>query len=570
MSTGLFSVWRLMVIAGWRNRIARQLQRLRRPRYLFATIVGLAYFVWVFGLQRRSMDFGSAAPPEFRFTMEVMFTAFGLLAVLMAWIFGSDRAVLNFTEAEAQFFFPSPYSRRQLLRFKLLRALGRTIFSAALTTLFVGRGMEHKGFLFVGVFFALSTLSFHVVGASFLREALVDFGWSGLFRRVLPILLFAVAVGGTLLFTWNRTPPPDLTSGAAALTWARSVLDTPPLSWLLFPIRAPIHVAMAQSWPEFLRAIPAAALVFAVHYFWVERSDVAFEEASLRYAERRAQWIEARRSNRAGTPTGQVASWKLSIPGAPEMAIIWKNLIAARRVYSLRVLPTLLLIAGGLAAASIFLVPRRGGGGTFAIGFFCAIAAVLLVLIGPSAVRIDLRQDLPAIDVLRAWPLSGFQVMRAEVFGAALVLGGLQWLLLAAAFGFTSNSTVPLFGSAERLAILTALLLLCPALSLAGLVVQNTAALLFPSWVTPEPNQQRGVEMMGQRLLTLLGTWVVLLIVVLPVGAVGAALSFVLLPFLGFWSAAVGALFMAAVFVAGALAATYAMGRLFERFDPTE
>lgn len=570
MRTGLFAAWQLMVVAGWRNRIGRQLQRLKKPRYLAASLIGVGYFVWAFGLQRRSLRFDGAPPEDFGAVAELLLTAFGLAAVLVGWAFGSDRAALNFPESEVQFFFPAPYSRRQLLRFKLLRALTRTLFSAFIMTLFVGRGMQHPFFFFVGAFFALSTLSFHIVGASFLREALLSFGWSGAFRRVLPILVFAAIIGGAFLFTWQNMPPPDFSSPAAARLWTKTVLEARPLSWILYPIRIPLRVALAQDLGSFLAALPAAIVLLLVHYFWVERSDVSFEEASLRNAERRAQWIEARRSNNTGRPTGQVKSWKLSSKGIPELAIVWKNLIAARRVYSLRVLPTLLLAAGGLAAVAIVLIPRRGGSTSFALGFFCAVAAVMLVLIGPTAARIDLRQDLPSIDVLRAWPLSGFQVMRAEVFGAAAVLAALQWLLLAAAFAFTFNTDVPGVGLSTRLSALVSLVLVCPALSLAGLAVQNTAALLFPSWISPDANQQRGVEVLGQRLLTLLGTWIVLLLVVVPLAALAAVVTIGMIPFVGLWAAPVGAAVLASALIAAALASTYGMGRLFERFDPTE
>jgi hypothetical protein len=192
------------------------------------------------------------------------------------------------------------------------------------------------------------------------------------------------------------------------------------------------------------------------------------------------------------------------------------------------------------------------------------------VLVGPTAARIDLRQDLPSIDVLRAWPLSGFQVMRAQVFGAAAVLGVLQWLLLIAAFAFTLQTPVAGLSVSMRAAVLISLALVCPSLSLAGLAVQNTAALLFPSWISPDANQQRGVEVLGQRLLTLMGTWIVLLLVVIPIAAVAAGITVVMLPFFGYWAAPVGAAVMAGALIAAALAATYGMGRLFERFDPAE
>lgn len=569
----LFHAWQLLVIAGWKNRIVRQIRRMKNPRYLIASLVGGMYFFWVFILQRRSVS-GSAGPrfsAEFLPIVELLLVGFGAAAVLLAWIFGSDRATLAFTETEVQFLFPAPASRRQLLNFKLVRSLVRMIFSAGISALFFARNAAHPGYFVVGAFFGLSTLNLHVTAASFLRDALLRRGWSGFLRRAIPIVIFTSVLGFAIWAAWTRSPRPEWSSSDAVVSWARAFLETPPLSYVLWPIRVPVRLALAQDASEFLHGLPPAILLLALHYVWLLFSDVSFEEGAVESAEKRTRWVEARRGMAPGPKKGtRVASWKLKTTGPAEFGIIWKNVIAARRVFSIRVLPSLLILSGLLATSSLVLLPKRGGSGLFVLGFFCAIAALMLVIIGPASARIDLRHDLPQIDILRAWPLSGAQVMRGEVGGAALVLASLQWLLLLAAYGFTADWQVSGIGHREKLAALVGLMALCPSLSLAGLVVQNTAALIFPAWVALDPTQQRGVEVLGQRLVTLFGTWLVLFIAVIPAVIVGGGLGLLLSFPLGAWGMTIGALAAAAVLCAEAAAAIFMLGKAFDRFDVTE
>ncbi|MFL5319261.1 MAG: putative ABC exporter domain-containing protein, partial [Myxococcaceae bacterium] len=437
----LYRAWWLLIVAGWRNRILRQFRRLKNPRYAVASFVGAAYFFWVFVLQRRTSSRGPNISADVLPMIELLLVGFGAVGILLAWIFGNERATLAFTEAEVQFFFPAPSTRRGLLQFKLLRSLVRTLFSAGISALFFARNSNHPWFFAAGAFFGLATLNLHVTVASFFRDSLFQRGVSSSSRRIIPVVVFVAIAGFAVWAAWTKSPKPEWTDEITISNWASAFLDTRPLSWVLWPIRAPIHVALAQNGHDFLRALPAAVAMLVIHYVWLLSTDVSFEEGAIESAEKRTRWVESRRTGapRPASPGKKTASWKLKTTGPTEWAIIWKNLIAARRVFSLRVLPTLLILAGVLAATSLVVLPGKGSGNLFALGFFCGVAALLLVIIGPASARIDLRHDLPQMDILRAWPLTGAQVMRGEIAGAALVLASLEWLMLVAAYGFTAH-----------------------------------------------------------------------------------------------------------------------------------
>src|SRR2546430_13716317 len=110
----------------------------------------------------------------------------------------------------------------------------------------------------------------------------------------------------------------------------------------LWPLEALVAPLVAASPAAFASRLPAALLVLAVHYVWVVRSTLAFEEAAVEHAARMARRIEAarqgrwgERSMRAQQTTGPIRL-RLAPTGAPARAIPWKNALGATRDFSPR------------------------------------------------------------------------------------------------------------------------------------------------------------------------------------------------------------------------------------------
>ena len=87
-----------------RNAVGQRVGRLRQPRYLIATLIGLAYFYFFFF--RRQPYRGAApggpgvAPVNFGLLIGLS-TAALLMAgrILYLWVFSAERAALAFSEA---------------------------------------------------------------------------------------------------------------------------------------------------------------------------------------------------------------------------------------------------------------------------------------------------------------------------------------------------------------------------------------------------------------------------------------------------------------------------------------
>ncbi|MCY1078186.1 putative ABC exporter domain-containing protein [Archangium lansingense] len=556
-------------LASARNRLIRQIQRLRQPKYLVGAVVGGLYVYSVFlrrwvGLQAQE----GTVPPSVQLFSQFMLVAAMLGTVLSAWTLGPDRPSLSFNETEVQQLFPAPVSRRGLLHYKLVRGLVGAATGALFSTIFVSRMVSPQPVLFfLGATVTLATVHLHVMGASFVRTRLAQRGGVGTALRWAALAAVSALLVGAGISALREHPfPLRLGHPRQLQDWLVSLMDSP----ALWPGRLLVALPLAQDVGAFVKALPLGLGLLAMHYVWVMRASVPFEEAAVVRAEERAR-LRQQLSREGGRPTrlnASAAFFRLAPTGRPEVAIIWKNLVAGRRLGGAGRLLAAGLVGGLVAAVA------SGGGMSQALANvrlfmapLCGGLAVVLCFFGPSALRFDLRMDLPRLEQLRALPLSGRQVVAAELAAPALLLGVAQvgLILLAMALAVWQGGALTELWLAGGLAAVWVL----PAVSLGALFVQNAAVVLFPAWLPPEGERARGLEALGQRLLTLVGTLVVLLVGMVPAAlvAVVVGLGLDLLLDLGVWALPFAGPAAALVLVAEVAIGVVGLGHAFDRLD---
>lgn len=572
---GLGAAASFLLLRSAKNRVRAQVRRLKQPKYLIATAVGF-FYLWTVFLRRLVVSPGPpVTEPGVLIGFELILVAGAVLTIFASWILGTNRSALMFSEAEIQFFFAGPCSRRQVLNYRLVRMLVVSAISAAVSTLLFGRGSGNSLFFLLGAWLSLSALGLHLTGVSLTRASLAEHGRFGLTRRLVTLAMVALVLGAVGWWTFVTRKPalPEGTDSGQWLAWIRAFSTSGPLAWLLWPIRAPIRVALAQDWATFLWALPGALGVVAANYLWALSSDHAFEESSLAAAEERVKRLEARRAGREAEPlpvTARKPWFKLAPRGRPELALTWKAAVATQRGMRMTLLPALLGFGGAAVMVAISLRSQTEGS-AIAVAVVCATMAILAAVFGPSMLRVDLRRDLAQADMLRALPLSGRQVVLGELIAPAAFLTVLQWVLWLLAFGISARVTMMNLTFGERAAIALAGALVGPPLTVAGLMVHNGAALLFPAWISPDGQGQRGIEALGQRLLTFAGSLLALAVGVVP-AAIVAGMVTVPLAFWADWglrALPVGAVAAAAVVSFEAFLALHLLGRTFDRLDIT-
>ncbi|MDQ3263398.1 MAG: putative ABC exporter domain-containing protein [Myxococcota bacterium] len=570
---GLWAAAPYLITTTLKNRVLAQARRLKNPKYLVATAAGL-FYVWTFFLRRLLMPGkrgGSPFPEEALLAIEGLMVVGALGIIISGWVLGSNRAALRYTEPEIQFLFAGPVSRRQILHFKLLRMLLPTLVSSVITTVFFGRALAGNPLFFgVGSFLGIGAIGLHLTGASMTRESLAQHGRYGLRHRVLTLAVIVAVLGG--IAWWALLSRPQLPLGLEPKAWAayaQALYESGPLRILLWPLRAPLGVALAQDLSGFLRALPGGLVVLVANYLWVISSNHAFEEASVQYSESWARKVEsARGGKRHQVISAKPFGLKLRGTGRPETALVWKNLAAVRRLLRLGLIPALLGMTGATAVLMFSLLRGETPDWMLAAAALSAGLGVLVALVGPTSMAVDFRRDLQNLDVLKSLPLTGRQVVLGELVGPFLVVVLLQWLLWGVALLLALGPGVELPLSTRLIGTASAMLL-GPGISAAVLVLINAGVLLFPAWVSNEP--RRGIEAMGQRMLTLAGGLLVLAVGILPASLVGGGV-FLLLGWLGLGLGALlpAALFASAVLFLEVAVCVVGMGRLFERLDITE
>jgi hypothetical protein len=580
----MFKALLYLRLTSLKNLLVSRARRLRQPKYLAGAVVGAAYF-WFFFFRHvaaagrpahaagPALDHMQAAAREFMLLAPALAALVFLVILALMWLIPSGPAALGFSEAEIAFLFPAPITRRALVHFKLIGAQFRSLFGAVIMMLLSNRwtwlgggAVTHA----LGWWFLFSAFNLHLTGSRFTLTRLSARRFGVARCRGFVVALFAAIVAATLA---NLPPAPLAPDPAGIARWLATLAHTAPLSWLLLPVGLLVAPFFATATSAFFVVVGPALLVLAAHYFWVVRSVVSFEEASIAKAEKRAALLAARRAGDrrlgSGPPkAGRKPPFTLAGTGRPELAFLWKNLLSTPSWLSLR---TLLVTAGAILLGSAWLHHHGEWRGLMiGLGVAAAFACGYLLLIGPQFARQDIRHDLAQADILKTYPLAGWQVVLGELLTPTAILTGTMWLLLLTA----ALNLYPQHGEFHWLAPLGRPLaagcaaLLVPALLLLQLLVPNTATLLFPSWFQSSRHGERGIEVMGQRLLFFFAQFVVMIVTFAPALLLAGGAAYAVRWLIGPAAAMVIATLLAlAVLLAEAAGGVWWLGRRFERFD---
>lgn len=564
-----------------RNRTAVRLKRLKQPKYLFGAIVGGIYFYfyffrYLFGIGTGPRPAPWSADPDNLLLYESIGALVLFVLVAVAWIVPRERAALAFSEAEVAFLFPAPISRRGLIHYKLLRSqlaiLFTTLFFVLLSNRFGGKLWIHAA----GWWLVLSTLNLHFLGASFARTMLLDRGITNSQRRLAIFVLLIAGAAAVVVWAKRSFPEFDLAQmkGPEDLKeYATTLLSAGPLPWLLSPFRLVLRPYFAATGLAFLYALGPVLLLLALHYMWVVRSNVAFEEASVEASRKLAEKVAA---IRAGNWQGHGKALKVKKPpfalqpnGPAPVALLWKNLISAGQGFSLR-----FWIVIGIC--SVFIALSVGGASSHsglpsALGLIGATFILWSLLLGPQFLRQDFRQDVALADVLKSYPLPGWQVALGELLAPATVMAALQWLLILVTLILMLQIPPPGLRRALILAISMSAAVVLPVLDLITLQIPNAAVLLFPAWFQSGKDAPHGIEATGQRIIFMLGQMLVFLLALLPATVAWLVVFFVSKWVVGAMIAIPIASAAATVVLAGeAAVGIMLLGRAFDRFDVAE
>lgn len=570
----MFSATCYIIVCSARNRLGRRLRRLREPRYLFGALAGISYLVFTLVVRQRAYDVRDqvgrrrprAATPATASLFALAAPAAGgvllACAALLSWALPFGSGLLEFSRAETAFLFPAPVTRRQLLFYRLMRSQFAVFTGALVMALAYPTGSLFARLRsLVGIWIVLMTSHVFFTGVTLAREHLRR-------RRRAPAFLWpALAVPGAAIAAvlWGLTaaaassPIVTLTDALDALLSSARDGMAPTL---LLPFTLLLSPLVSRSTGEFVAALVGASGVYLASVAWLMWADAASLDSADASAERQVNQSAAR----GRTYTARPVSWLPGHGAAPELLFVWKGVLQTFRTVDRRVLFRAALILGWMVAASVFV--NRARGLVALIGVFATWGALFAIFMAPQIIRMDMRQDLAHLDLLKTWPVRGPAVLRGEIAWPAIVVTVIAWTfgVLAMVLSLISSSRIP---SANRAAVWTALLLLTPAVVLAQYTMHNAVAAMFPGWVPLGASRPRGVDAVGQRLILLVANWLGLAVALAPGLAITALASALLRPLVGPWVLPAGALLTTAIVFGEMVLVTEALGPVYDRLDVT-
>ena len=506
-----------------RNRVVRQAKRLKQPKYAVAFVLGLAYFWFIFFSPTRTSGRAPISDDVMLVILPIIFVG----AITYTWLAGSDRSALAFTRPEVAMLFPAPISRRTLVLYRIMHTQIAALFSALIWMLILRNSASDVPAFAraIGVWLVFTTLSLHRLGIALSRAGVLERKSRNPFKftpALVVILAILAAVAHSVRRDWALLTQAD--GLQEFFTQVLSTLELPPAGIALLPIRLIFEPLAAGGLGEWVLAIIPALLILVLHVWWVLATETAFEEAAAEVSEKQAKDLAEVQARMHGVAKAKQKDVGRSIPltpmGWPAMAILWKNavwMLRTNQVRSLLFAPVLVVMAAIIFAdgASISMV----------IGAAAAALGSLMLLFGPGTMRNDLRADLQRLPLLRTLPIPGNELVAAEVMTGTLALTLPQVILLGVAVWMLRGNALTQFTDPMRVATIVTLLPLLFTLNAINFALHNGLAVMFPGWVRLGEKTAGGFEMMGQNILTSVGTMLALVLALILPSIIGLAVG---------------------------------------------
>lgn len=581
-----------MIAAFWflmrrsaRNKLRSRLKRLKNPRYLAFALAGVGYMYFFAGRYFfRGVPIVSSGGDAFDLPAELVEIGAAVLlcaTVVLAWCATTPLAPFAFREPEIQFLFPAPFRTTDLVRFKLLQAQSGVVVTLVILILmsrrwFAGRALE---FFVPGAWLAFTTAHLHLTAIRIARHRLGvrGVGWA---LRTIVTLAVAVATGWLCgAWAWRSVGPLASSAGSdpvalrAFSNWVVRLAATGPARVLLFVPRLLVRPALAGNLRDFAVAAGPALLLLVAHGFWLVSRPLVLEEGAHEEAERR----EARRRRRGRSGAGRTVSYtkrrapfRLAPAGRPETALAWKGLTQVARGLGWQATLRFTVLLLGPFAIALFAA-RTSEALAPLLATLCGSLVFILLLAGPRLLRCDFSQELPFIDILRAYPIEGRTIVLGTLAAPVLIVTALQWILLAAFVILTTGSALASIVSIPPAAPALALAILVLPMNLVSALLRNATIVLFPAWVTLGPRRGAGIEVLGQRIVTGVARLLVLTLCFAPAAAVFAVSQFAVSLALGAAATLpLSGLAAAVVLAIEAAVGIFLLGAFLDRFDPSD
>ncbi len=409
----------LVKLVGQRYRgVLRRLVTGGPKRRTFTALGGLLIVLWLVPVMASSRRGPMTDPESVLLWGPLILAGMTLLPIL----FQSRQSPIAFTPAEVDFVLPGPFSRRQLVLYRLLYLTGPLVLMAVwfgvLFRMPSGPVLSFFSFLLLGQFTQLVAMNLNA-----LRDWLGD-RWlavnAGISALILGIVGWAVMGAMSSLGkagTWSFQSATDIFSFLQALR------HQPILELSLGVFDPFVRGLAAQSIGEASPWLGTAALMNLALITVLLRLDRGQIEQLVIASQRQAQAIERMRRGSVLRAKPSSASRRVPMPPFARGAgpLFWRQATTAYRAVGPRLLT---LIVVGIVGIAYFI----GTKGAFAKAIYPMLIAMTPVISG--FMRGDFRGDLDHLPMLKALPIPPMAMVAGQIALPVCILCGAQWLVV--------------------------------------------------------------------------------------------------------------------------------------------
>ncbi len=420
MNSPLVLLTRLRARAAWRKIV----RTMKRPKGILLALFVLG-FIGFSVFPRFMVGREGFVPLENVWFIDpaVMFGFWALITLS-----GRTSMVGAFSRPEVDFLFPGPFTRRQLMLYKLaLSSLG-PLGSALFFPLFLWQFALWWPALMLGIWLTLifinTTALLWTLVVDWLGERFVNWRTLATFGAVAVVVFSLWQAGG---LENEQTPKERFV--ALESSWAAQVLFA--------PFTALCNLMRAKTAADLAMWCAASLLANAVAVVLVLQMDANFLQASLVASQKRYEFIQrAKRSG--GLPTvGGRARPRLGVPQFPRLAglgpIAWRQSLDLMRNSG-----RLLLV---LPAAACMFAPILVMGKQVSEGMVIGMTVLLAWLIS-TMVPLGLRTDLQHLEVFKTLPLRAGMIVSGSILAAVIYPTMIQVGAVAVLAALTQNWTL--------------------------------------------------------------------------------------------------------------------------------
>ena len=536
MNPALFQLMRLQ----WRGFLRRIVRGARSPRRAVFLILGVGVIILWLGpavfsrsLLRHSHNAQLERSPE-RFAAVMPLALLGICVLTIVSSAG-DKAV-SFTPGEVDLLFPGPFTRRELLIYKLSKSGAAALLTGLLASIGLSIYASSWPACYAGVVLTLIFIQLFSTAGVLLGQTISRRAYS-LVRRI--VLICAVVVALLLARHWA------VAHGGMQGVYA---LQNELSDNVLAPFEPFGRVITADSFANFGRNFVEAILIDAALLAVVVLLDANYLEAAMAASQRRHAQLQRIRGGSllSGSVKGEM-KWRL--PHPPWLAgagpIAWRQATSALR--SAKGLLILLLIVA-VGAGPLFATALQGT--DVAQPIVSAVAWLTVLLSG--MLKFDFRGDLDHMDGMKSLPLRPSAIALGQIAIPTLILTIAHVLLLGG---------VAAAAGSHRAVLVVAACLALP-FNFLLMTTENLIFLLFPT--RPAAASPGDFQVLGRQAAQL-----VLKAVTVLIGAVIAFGVAVPIYILTGGSLILLTLLAGAILAGEAIAMIPLVSWAFRRFDPS-